>query len=115
MTFQDYIKKIRSLGQYSFTSDQALRDLNISRNALNSRVYKLKKKGEIISPAKNFYIIVPPEYREMGCLPAEEIIPLLMNYLDLNYYVALLSAAHYHGASHQKAQIFQVITASRLK
>ncbi len=115
MHFEDYIKQVRSLGSYFFTAEQAISDLKISKESLNSRVYKIKKKQEIISPARNLYVIVPPEHRIMGSLPAEDLIPIVMKYLKVNYYVCLLSAAHYHGASHQKAQVFQVMVSKRLK
>lgn len=115
MNFQDYIQHIRSLGSYSFTAEQAILDLKISKEALNSRVYKLKKKKGLITPARNFYVIVPPEHQSMGSLPAEELIPIVMKYLQVDYYVCLLSAAYYHGASHQKAQVFQIMVSQRLK
>jgi len=113
--FQNYIKSIRAMGHYSFTMDKVLADLHISRNAVICGMYKLKKKGDIVSPAKNLYIIVPPEYQAIGCLPAEELIPIIMKHWKLDYYVCLLSSALYHGASHQKPQIFQVMVSKQLK
>ncbi len=91
--FQNYIKSVRSAGHHSFTLDDALSDLGVSRNAVICGMYKLKKKGDIISPAKNLYVIVPPEYQSIGCLPAEELVPILMHHWGLPYYVCLLSAA----------------------
>ena len=52
---------------------------------------------------------MPPEYRQLECLPAEQFVPQLMEHLGLAYYVALLSAARYHGAAYQQPQVFQVI------
>lgn len=60
-------------------------------------------------PAQGFYVIVPPEYRRLGCLPGEQFVPQLMEYRRLAYYVGLLSAAQYHGAAHHKPQEFQVL------
>ena len=96
--FRDYIKSVRARGYYAFTTAQALAELGVSPNALRCGMYKLKKKGDIISPAKHLYVIVPPEYQVIGCLPAEELVPLLMKHWGLSYYVCLLSAAYYHGA-----------------
>jgi len=42
-------------------------------------------------------------------LPPEWFIDDLMAYLQVPYYVSLLSAASLHGSSHQAPQIFQVI------
>jgi predicted transcriptional regulator of viral defense system len=114
-TFQDYIKSVRSAGFSAFTLDKAITDLHISRNAVICGMYKLKKKGEVVSPAKNLYVIVPPEYQSIGSLPAEELIPILMQHWGLPYYVCLLSSALYFGASHQKPQIFQVMVSKQLK
>lgn len=113
--FQNYIKGIRSKGRLSFTIEDAEKDLHVSRNAVLCGMYKLKKKGEIISPAKNLYIIVPPEHNAVGCIPAEELIPILMRFWALPYYVCLLSAAQYYGASHQKPQVYQVMVSKQLK
>ncbi len=113
--FSDYIKSIRARGRVYFTSHEAITELGISQNALNCGMYKLRKKGEIVSPAKNLNLIVPPEYQSIGSLPPEEVVPILMQQWGLDYYVCLLSAAMYHGASHQKPQEFQVITNKQLQ
>jgi predicted transcriptional regulator of viral defense system len=54
--------------------------------------------------------MVPPEYRSWGAVPAAWFIDPMMQHLGRSYYVALLSAAAQHGASHQAAQTFQVVT-----
>jgi len=114
MNYQDYIKSVRARGRYHFTSQEALTELKVSPNALRTGLYKLRKKGEIISPAKNLYIIIPPEYQSVGCLPPEELIPILMKHWGLDYYACLLTAALYHGASHQKPQVFQIMVSKQL-
>ena len=115
VTLDKYIKIIREKGKTYFTKDQALKDLQIKNDSLNARIYRLKQKGEIICPAENLYVIVPPEYRNFGCIPQEELVPLLMKYKKVDYYACLLTAAIYHGASHQKPQLFQVMTSKQLK
>jgi predicted transcriptional regulator of viral defense system len=115
VNFQDYIKSVRAQGHYAFTAAKACSDLSISPNALNCGMYKLRKKGDIVSPAKSLHVIVPPEYQHLGCLPAEELVPILMKHWGLDYYVCLLSAALYHGASHQKPQVFQVMTNKQIR
>lgn len=115
MTIRDYLKFIRSKGQIAFTTQEAISSLGISKNALQCAVYRLKKSGDIVSPTSNLYVIVPPEYQILGCIPAAELIPILMKHWNLPYYVCLLSAAEYHGASHQKPQLFQVMTNKQIK
>lgn len=115
INFQNYIKSVRLNGKHAFTAEEAISQLNISRNAFNCGIHKLKKKGDIVSPAKSFYIIIPPEHQNNRCLPADELIPLLMKHRNLKYYVCLLSAALYCGAAHQKPQVFQVMTDKQIK
>lgn len=69
---------------------------------------RLVRQKLVATPARGFYVIVPPEYRSLGCLPADQFIPALMAQLGLPYYVGLLSAAQYYGAAHQRPQEFQV-------
>lgn len=108
--FSNYIKKIRSSGRRSFTVEEGVLELGVSRANLLSSIYRLKKKGELFSPAKGLYIIIPPEYHNLGSIPAEDLVPILMQYKEINYYAGLLTAAMHHGASHQKPQIFQIVT-----
>jgi hypothetical protein len=54
-------------------------------------------------------LIVPPKYRILKCLPAEHFIDDLMKHLREPYYVGLLSAAEYHGATHRRPQVVQAM------
>ena len=85
--------------------------LGVSAAAAKLALNRLAKQNVIASPARGFYVIVPPEYRSLGCLPADEFIPALMKRLDLPYYAGLLSAAQFHGAAHQRPQELQVFLA----
>lgn len=58
--------------------------------------------------------MIPPEYRSWGVIPADWFIDDLMRHRGRRYYVALLSAAVYHGASHQAPQVFQVMADGRV-
>lgn len=113
--FSDYLKHIRSAGYRSFTIEKAMADLKASRSSITSAVLRLKKQNELISPARGLYVIVPPEHQQQGCIPAEELIPILMKHLDMDYYACVLTAALYHGATHQKPGSFQIITQKRIK
>lgn len=113
MSILDYIKQQLREGRVSFTLEQAQQALNSSRHATISALSRLRQKGQIISPAKQFYLIISPEYEHLGCLPPEQFIPHLMAYWNSPYYVGLLSAAEFYGAAHQKSQHFQVIAPER--
>ncbi|MGD9152232.1 MAG: type IV toxin-antitoxin system AbiEi family antitoxin [Gammaproteobacteria bacterium] len=110
MRLSEYIDFLIAHGKCCFSLDEAEEYLGKKRSLVIKAINHQKKLGRIASPAKGFYVIVSPEYRIYGCLPAEYFIPYLMKYWEQDYYAGLLTAALYHGASHQKPQIFQVIT-----
>lgn len=106
---REYIEQLVSRGRYTFSSEDARRALAVSADAAKLALHRLSRQKAVASPARGFYVIVPPEYRALGCLPADQFIPDLMKHLELPYYVGLLSAAEYHGAAHQRPQVFQVL------
>ncbi len=113
MNFDQYIKDILRHGKCCFSISQAIEVMQKTPKAIYSSIEHWVAKGEIASPAKGFYVIVPPEYQTLGCLPAEYFIPYLLDYWQCAYYVGLLSAAQYHGATHQAVQVFQIIIEGR--
>jgi predicted transcriptional regulator of viral defense system len=115
MNLQIYIKELRKNGKRSFTITELVEYFQISSNYARVALHRLLKTGDLISPARGLYIIVPPEHQLFGSIPAEELVPILMKYINADYYVGLLSAAAYHGASHQKPARFQVISNKKIK
>lgn len=105
-----FINELLSQGRFYFTTEDAEKALDLEKVPCLNALHRLKKNNLIVSSAKGFYLIVPPEYRAYGCLPADMFIPDLMRYWGLPYYVGFLSAAQYYGAAHQKPQRFQVVT-----
>lgn len=109
MYLKSYIDDLVARGRHSFCTKDLSKELGVSDGAMWAALSRLKRKGEIVSPAKGYYIIVPPEYRSLGTLPPEHFIPRLMDYWQTPYYVGLLSAAQRYGAAHQQPQICQVV------
>lgn len=103
------ISQLASLGRSSFSFNDLQQRVDSDSIALNAALRRLLKKRHIARPLRGFYVIVPPEYRSLGCLPAEQFIPELMSHLGVPYYAGLLSAAVYHGAAHHRPQVFQVV------
>jgi predicted transcriptional regulator of viral defense system len=110
---RQYIDNLAAAGRYHFLTNEAQEALGVSNAAVKVTLSRLAKRGVIASPARGFYVIVPPEYRALGCLPADQFIPALMKTLNLPYYAGLLTAAQYHGAAHQRPQQFQVLLEKR--
>lgn len=106
---RDYIANLASTGRYHFTSIEARNALGVSGDAAKLALNRLSRQKQIASPARGFYVIVPPEYQSLGCLPADQFVPALMEKLGLPYYAGLLSAAQYYGAAHHRPQEFQVM------
>jgi len=105
----EYIDELQANGRFSFTTDEAVAALGVSVPAARAAVRRLKAIGVVVAPFKGFHVVIPPAYRRIGCLPAEQFVPDLMQHIGQPYYVGLLSAARYHGAGHQAPMVFQVI------
>ena len=113
--FSEYIQQLRARGRRHFTSEEIRAELQLSDSSARSGLYRLKRDKKVISPVNGLYVIVPPEYQSYGSIPAEELVPIIMQHLQADYYVALLSAGLFYGATHQKPARFQVITNKRIK
>lgn len=110
MKATNFINKLRSTGRHSFNTNEAMAALNSNKMATLNALKRLKDNKHIVSPARGLYLIVPPEYQILGCLPADMFIPELMKHFGQPYYVGFLSAAQFYGAAHQRPQRFQVVT-----
>jgi len=109
MAISHYLNDLLAQGRYCFTGVEAAQSQGASVIAMRAALRRLRHKGEIAMPFRGFYVIVPPEYRSLGCLPANHFIPSLMANLDEPYYAGLLTAAEHHGAAHHRPQAFQVV------
>jgi predicted transcriptional regulator of viral defense system len=103
-----------SRGRYSASLEEIQELTGLSYAAVTSGLQRLRRARRIFSPTRGLYVVIPPEYRSWGVTPADWFIDDLMRHLQRHYYVALLSAAAYHGASHQAPQVFQVMTDDRV-
>src|SRR6202021_1418887 len=106
---KDYLAQLTQGGRYFFTSQDASRKTGASRDAVKLALNRLRRKGQIASPGRGLYVVIPPEYHALGSLPADQFIPSMMEQTKTPYYAVLLSAAQYHGAAHHRPQEFQVM------
>jgi len=72
---------LRRGGALSLTSLEARIALSVTPAAAKLALNRLAKQGLVESPARGFYVVVPPEYRSRGSLPADQFIPALMKQL----------------------------------
>lgn len=110
MTVANYIKQLLSYEEYSFSLNELIENIHKSDTSIKSELSRLIAKKEIVNLRKGFYLIITPRYLSAQKLPIQLYCEKLFRYLDRNYYVALFSAAKFHGASHQQVQRDYVIT-----
>ncbi len=109
-TLEHWIDLLQSRGRYSFLRDEAVSQSGLSRDSVRKALRKLATRGRVVKVKDYFYAVVPLEYQSAGSPPMSWFIDELMRAMGRPYYVALLSAAGQHGASHQQPQEFQVVT-----
>lgn len=115
MRLINYIEQLQKKGRRWLIKSEARQQLGCSAEALQQAIYDLTCKKRLAPIRGEFVVIVPFEYESWGIIPAEHFIDPLMKYLDLPYYIAVLSAGQFHGAAHQKPMQFQVVTNQRLR
>ena len=109
MRARDYIRELAASGRHILTTADAVDAIGGKPDAVRAQLRRLGEQGHLAQPVRSFRVIVPPEYLRLGCLPAEQFIDPLMEFLGEPYYVGLLSAAERHGAAHHRPQITQVV------
>ena len=115
MYIRSYIKELRKSRKRCFTLKNIVEQFHISRGHARVSLHRLLKSGDLISPVRGLYVMVPPEHQPHGSIPAEEIVPLITRHMGARYYVSLLTAGLFYGATHQKPARFQVISDKRVK
>ena len=108
----DYLRVLRSNGRYAFTIGDLINNVPKPLKNLRKDLDRLRDKGEIVNIRREFYTILPDEYRKMGAVPVEFYIDDLMKHLNKKYYVGLFSAAMLLGAAHQQPQEYYLISES---
>ncbi len=109
---EEFIHYKRTLGSYSFSSDELKKHLKTSLGSFNQSLWRYQKKGKVATIRKGFHIIITPEYSASGIIPLHLFIDDMMKWLKRKYYISLYSAAAYYGAAHQQPQEYSVITNS---
>ena len=109
MLARDYVAQLMARGRHHFTTRDVIEATDRDPHAVRAQLRRLKARGVIAEPVRSFHVVVPPEYRSRGCIPAEQFIPQLMDLAGEPSYFALLSAAQRYGAAHQRPQVDQVM------
>lgn len=82
----------------------------LKRDTVRRSLTRQTQKKKICSVWNGFYVIIPIEYQNKGVVPVIFYIDQLMKFLGRDYYIALLNAAAFYGAAHQKPQEYTIVT-----
>jgi len=111
ISINQWIDKLLAKGAYGFSLETLKQEMpDHSDIAIKRTLSRLSSKGKIISLYKGYYLLITPPYASKGILPPSLYLDAFMKHLQRPYYVALLNAAAFHGASHQQPQEYFVIT-----
>lgn len=108
---EDWVNHQLAKGRFAFSLKQFRAEYaGQTDTATKFALKRLVDKGRILSIHKGYYLIIPPQYSSKGILPPSLFLDAFMKELNRPYYLSLLNAAAYHGASHQQPQEFFVVT-----
>ncbi len=114
-TAEQFIKDLLQRGRYSFTIEEAARQLGKEGPALNTALQRLKQAGWIVPFSRGFYLALDVQHQGVGILDPAWFIDDWARHVRAAYYVGGLSAAALHGAAHQRPMQFQVFADRQLR
>ena len=114
-SLEQFTDDLLAQGRAYFSREEALAALDLKPPSLAAAITRMVNRQKLANPRHGFYLILRPEDRISGAPDPIRWIDALMKYQGLDYRVALLRAAAFHGASHQAAMVFQVIVPRQLR
>ena len=75
VAIKDLVEAFASKGRYSFTSEEAQDGLRVSPDASKLALNRLTKQGLIATPARGFYVIIPPGISFIGVPSGRTVHP----------------------------------------
>ncbi|MCK5882325.1 MAG: hypothetical protein KAG61_01445 [Bacteriovoracaceae bacterium] len=107
-----YLDEIVKQSRFYFTIDEICQELSLKRSSVSVSLSRLAKKDKVQMIRKGFGIITG---NTLGTLHPVNFIDAMMKYLDAKYYVGLLNAASYKGASHQAVMNYTVVADKKVR
>ena len=92
------LMRVLALGRVAFSLDDLQKESGLSVIAAKFQLLRLRGKVIRVSRRQPFFLIVGPEHRSMGALPAIWWLHDYFNWLGRPYYLALQSAASSFGS-----------------
>jgi hypothetical protein len=111
-----FVDERQASAKYVFRRAE-LTALPLSSSARYAALQRLEQAGRVrkVGSRHGLWLIVPPEYRDVGAPPAPWVLDDVMAALDVPYYVGLRSAAEWMGATHHAVQTLQVVVGRQLR
>jgi predicted transcriptional regulator of viral defense system len=108
-----FVEALQARGRYAFNADEVAQAVPATPVARAAALRRLVASGRLtrVGSHQPFFVIVPAEYRGVGAPPAAWVLDDYMRFLGAPYYLGLLSAAEWYGATHFALQVTQVVTA----
>jgi predicted transcriptional regulator of viral defense system len=103
-----------SSGRVVLSREEATAALGVTPRGFLAAAERQQRRKALLNPRHGFYVVVPPQFLSWGGPPPSWYIDDLMRHEGHSYYVALLTAAQLHGATHQAVMEFQVVTDKRI-
>lgn len=113
-----FVEATQGRGRYSFEGEELRNEVTLSDDGLKVALRRLETAGKLVRPSakRNFFVIVPPEYRSLGGPPVAWWLDAFMMHLGhAGYYVGLLTAAEWHGSAHYAVQETHVIVPTQVR
>ena len=108
---KEWIEELQKKGITTFRlTDVAEAFPELKLDTIRRSLTRQTQKRKICSVWNGFYVIVPIEYQNKGIVPVVFYIDQLMRFLGRDYYIALLNAAAFYGAAHQRPQEYTIVT-----
>lgn len=110
----DILRTFQAQGKKTFSVREMVAMKSGDKKLAYKAITRLLDKKLIAPLAKGYYVIFSPAEFETRKCSANDVIDQLMQYKQADYYVGLLSAALYYGATHYRPMVFQVVTNKKI-
>lgn len=111
-TVSTFLDDLARKGQYHFTVREITEALSLKEDSVPVVLSRLAKKGKVKIIRDNFGVITG---HTSGVLDPSYFANAMMKHLGSRYYVGLLSAASYWGASHQSPMVYYIVAEKVIK
>lgn len=115
MAWTDWLDALPAKGRLVFELKEAVANAKGKESVARVALARAVKDKRIVRIGNGLYAYVAPEFRPLGAPPFEWVLRFIFEKLSRPYYLCLLSAAAFHGASHQQPMTIYVMTPRQMK